>query len=151
MSEQSVPLRLKPAAQVKVNVEEDVVVLDVDDVDEVVVDEPFGKKNPFPSPLLNSFDLNKDGSPRETYHIELSLKDSGLEYQVGDALGVLSHNPAQVVDEILPLLPFNVKDVVFLNMIIYRLSAACESKFLLMHANLFLLSQFVPISKKDKN
>jgi sulfite reductase (NADPH) flavoprotein alpha-component len=35
-----------------------------------------------------------------------------LEYQVGDALGVLSHNPAQVVDEILPLLPFNVKDVV---------------------------------------
>ena len=79
---------------------------------EVVVDEPFGKKNPFPSPLLNSYDLNKEGSPRETYHIELSLKDSGLEYQVGDALGVLSHNPAQVVDEMLPLLPFNVKDVV---------------------------------------
>jgi len=82
------------------------------EAEEVVVDEPFGKKNPFPSPLLNSYDLNKEGSPRETYHIELSLKDSGLEYQVGDALGVLSHNPAQVVDEMLPLLPFNVKDVV---------------------------------------
>ncbi|MDA7536284.1 hypothetical protein N8534_00910 [bacterium] len=64
------------------------------------------------SPLLNSFDLNKEGSARETYHVELSLKDSGLEYQVGDALGVLSHNPAQVVDEMLPLLPFNVKDFV---------------------------------------
>jgi sulfite reductase (NADPH) flavoprotein alpha-component len=82
------------------------------EAEEVVVDEPFGKKNPFPSPLLNSYDLNKEGSPRETYHIELSLKDSGLEYQVGDALGVLSHNPAQVVDEMLPLLPFNVKEVV---------------------------------------
>jgi sulfite reductase (NADPH) flavoprotein alpha-component len=79
---------------------------------EVVEDEPYGKKNPFPSPLLNSYDLNKGGSVRETYHVELSLKDSGLEYQTGDALGVLSHNPAQVVDEILPLLPFNVKDEV---------------------------------------
>jgi sulfite reductase (NADPH) flavoprotein alpha-component len=48
------------------------------EAEEVVVDEPFGKKNPFPSPLLNSYDLNKEGSPRETYHIELSLKDSGL-------------------------------------------------------------------------
>ena len=84
----------------------------VPEIEEVVAEEPFGKKNPFPSPLLNSFDLNKEGSARETYHVELSLKDSGLEYQVGDALGVLSHNPAQVVDEILPLLPFNVKDVV---------------------------------------
>ncbi len=79
---------------------------------EVIEDEPYGKKNPFPSPLLNSYDLNKGGSVRETYHVELSLKDSGLEYQTGDALGVLSHNPAQVVDEILPLLPFNVKDEV---------------------------------------
>ena len=84
----------------------------VPEIEEVVAEEPFGKKNPFPSPLLNSYDLNKEGSARETYHMELSLKDSGLEYQVGDALGVLSHNPAQVVDEILPLLPFNVKDVV---------------------------------------
>ena len=84
----------------------------VPEIEEVVAEEPFGKKNPFPSPLLNSYDLNKEGSARETYHVELSLKDSGLEYQVGDALGVLSHNPAQVVDEILPLLPFNVKDVV---------------------------------------
>ncbi len=84
----------------------------VPEIEEVVAEEPFGKKNPFPSPLLNSYDLNKEGSARETFHVELSLKDSGLEYQVGDALGVLSHNPAQVVDEILPLLPFNVKDVV---------------------------------------
>ena len=79
---------------------------------EVAEEEEYGKRNPFPSPLLNSYDLNKAGSVRETYHVELSLKDSGLEYQVGDALGVLSHNPAQVVDEMLPLLPFNVKDEV---------------------------------------
>ena len=75
-------------------------------------EEAYGKKNPFPSPVLNSYDLNGVGSVRETYHIELSLEGSGLKYEVGDALGVLSHNPAQVVDEILPLLPFNVKEEV---------------------------------------
>lgn len=77
---------------------------------EIAEDEAYGKKNPFPSPLLNSYDLNGKESPRETYHVELSLEGSGLDYQVGDALGVLSHNSAQMVDEILPLLPFNVKD-----------------------------------------
>ena len=77
---------------------------------EVVEHEPFGKKNPFPSAILNSYDLNGVDSERETYHLELSLEGSGLEYQTGDALGVLSHNPEQIVDEMLPLLPFNIKD-----------------------------------------
>jgi len=79
---------------------------------EIVEDEPYGKKNPFPSPVLKAYDLNRAGSDRETYHVELSLEGSGLEYETGDALGVLSHNPAAVVDEVLPLLPFNVKDMV---------------------------------------
>lgn len=79
---------------------------------EVVEEEPYGKKNPFPSPVLNSYNLNAAESGRETYHIELSLEGSGLEYTTGDALGVLSHNPAHIVDEILPLLPFNTKDEV---------------------------------------
>jgi sulfite reductase (NADPH) flavoprotein alpha-component len=75
-------------------------------------DEPYGKKNPFPSALLNSYNLNSADSGRETYHFELCLDGSGLEYETGDALGVLSHNPAQIVDEMLPLLPFNIKDEV---------------------------------------
>lgn len=79
---------------------------------EIAEDEEYGKKNPFPAPLLNSYDLNGRDAGRETYHVELSLEGSRLEYQVGDALGVLSHNPAAVVDEILPLLPFNVRDEV---------------------------------------
>lgn len=79
---------------------------------EVAEDEAYGKRNPFPSPVLNSYDLNGEGSERETYHVELSLEGSGLEYQVGDALGVVPHNPATVIDEILPLLPFNVKEEV---------------------------------------
>jgi len=79
---------------------------------EVVVDEPYSKKNPFPAPILKSYNLNADDSEKETYHVEISLEGSGLDYQVGDALGVKPYNSEEAVDEILKMLPFNVKDEV---------------------------------------
>ena len=79
---------------------------------EVETEDGYSKKNPFPSPLIKTYDLNGEGSQRETYHVELSLDGSGLEYEAGDALGVCSHNPASAIDEILPLLPFNTKEEV---------------------------------------
>ncbi len=75
-------------------------------------DEPYGKSKPFPAPLLKTYNLNKEGSQRETYHIEIGLEGSDLSYEAGDALSVLSQNPSQLVDEILPLLPFNTKEEV---------------------------------------
>lgn len=80
------------------------------EVEEVNDDEPYSKKRPFPSAVLNSYNLNAVGSERETYHIEFSLEGSGLVYETGDALGVCSHNSAKIVDEILPLLAFDVKE-----------------------------------------
>jgi sulfite reductase (NADPH) flavoprotein alpha-component len=79
---------------------------------EVIVDEPYSKKNPFPGPVLKSYNLNAEDSERETYHVEISLEGSGMEYQAGDALGVKPYNSDGAVDEILKMLPFNVKDEV---------------------------------------
>ncbi len=74
--------------------------------------EPFGKKNPFPSPILKNYNLNGEGSAKETNHIELSLEGSDYDYQAGDALGVFPVNPADVVDEIIKSLPFDTNDEV---------------------------------------
>ena len=68
-------------------------------------DSGFSKKNPFPSAILRNENLNGPGA-KQTHHVELSLVDSGLEYEVGDALGVYPQNPPEVVDEILANLPF---------------------------------------------
>ncbi|BCU77216.1 flavodoxin domain-containing protein [Luteolibacter sp. LG18] len=65
----------------------------------------YSKKNPFPSAILQNFNLNGAGE-KETHHIAFSLDGSGLEYEVGDALGVYPRNPEPVVDEILASLPF---------------------------------------------
>ena len=76
-------------------------------VDAPAEDEPYGKKKPFPAPVLNNYDLNKEGAFKATHHVEFSLEDSGLEYSAGDALGVLPVNPEAAVDELLAALPFN--------------------------------------------
>ena len=59
----------------------------------------YDKKNPFSAQLLCSKVLNGKGSIKETRHIEISLKGSGLTYEPGDALAVKPLNNARLVDE----------------------------------------------------
>lgn len=61
----------------------------------------YGKKNPFPSELLDKVVLNGDRSSKETWHYELSLEGSGLAYEPGDSLAVLPVNAPDMVEEVL--------------------------------------------------
>ncbi len=63
-------------------------------------DEPaYSKKNPFSAPVLTVRNLNGPGSAKEVNHVEFSLEGSGLDYETGDALGVIPQNcPALVAD-----------------------------------------------------
>lgn len=76
-----------------------------DEVEDVAED-GYSKKNPYPAAILKNVNLNSEDSERETYHIEFSLEGSDLEYEVGDALGVMPRNSEELVDEILSNLPF---------------------------------------------
>jgi sulfite reductase (NADPH) flavoprotein alpha-component len=76
--------------------------------DEVEGDQPqYSKKNPFAAKLLKTENLNKAGSSKATHHIEISLKDSGIDYEVGDALGVFPENNVKLVDEIIEAAGFS--------------------------------------------
>ncbi|MBL8586084.1 MAG: sulfite reductase subunit alpha, partial [Bradyrhizobiaceae bacterium] len=59
-------------------------------------------------PVLASFlsrtRLNKKGSEKETWHIEFDLSASGLDYTVGDALGVYPTNDPALVEAIIKAL-----------------------------------------------
>ncbi|MCW1914099.1 assimilatory sulfite reductase (NADPH) flavoprotein subunit [Luteolibacter sp. GHJ8] len=65
------------------------------------VTEEYGKKNPFPSELLEKVILNGRGTTKETWHYELSLDGSGLNYEAGDALAVIPVNSPDIVEGIL--------------------------------------------------
>ena len=70
----------------------------------------YSKKNPFPSPVLQNFNLNSSGQ-KETHHIAFSLDGSELSYEAGDALGVYPLNIPEVVDELIAALPFKAGSV----------------------------------------
>ncbi|MHB8519238.1 MAG: sulfite reductase subunit alpha [Limisphaerales bacterium] len=61
----------------------------------------FGRQNPFPARLLKNCRLTGPRSNKDTRHLEIALADSGLAYEVGDALGVLPTNAPALVDGIL--------------------------------------------------
>lgn len=69
--------------------------------------EPYGKKNPFPAPILAVRPVTKPGSAKETIHIEYSLEGSGLEYTTGDALGVIPRNDPALATELIAVLGLN--------------------------------------------
>lgn len=61
----------------------------------------WAKTNPFPATLLSVRNLNGTGSAKEVNHIEISLAGSGLDYEVGDALGLWPVNCHKSVEALL--------------------------------------------------
>jgi sulfite reductase (NADPH) flavoprotein alpha-component len=61
----------------------------------------WSAKNPYMTRITENYILNGEGSRKETRHIVFELGDSGLDYKVGDALGVVAENPPHIVEELL--------------------------------------------------
>jgi sulfite reductase (NADPH) flavoprotein alpha-component len=68
---------------------------------------PFSRKNPFPARLRVTEKLTREGSEKETWHYEFSLVGSGLQYEVGDSMGLLPQNNPQLVQDLLDALHFS--------------------------------------------
>ena len=65
---------------------------------------PWSRKNPYPARLLVNRGLSGQYSANDTRHYELSLADSGVTFEVGDAMGVVESNCLNLVQEILDAL-----------------------------------------------
>lgn len=72
----------------------------------------YSKKNPFSASLVESLKITGRDSVKDIRHIELSLEDSGLTYQPGDALGVWFTNDADMVSDLIQLLGLDASEEV---------------------------------------
>ncbi|WP_309381361.1 sulfite reductase subunit alpha [Cerasicoccus frondis] len=72
----------------------------------------WSKKSPFPARLLKKQVLTKNASTKETCHYEISLGDSEITYEVGDALGVIPTNCPELVGAIIAALGCKPEDIV---------------------------------------
>jgi sulfite reductase (NADPH) flavoprotein alpha-component len=59
------------------------------------------RDHPAEATFLSRTRLNKTGSQKETYHVELDLKGSGLSYTVGDSFGIYPANDPALVDAVI--------------------------------------------------
>ncbi len=69
----------------------------------------YSKANPFRARLIDNVCLNSSGAGKETRFFNLSLAESGLTYEVGDALGVWPSNCPEVVDEVIEAMGFDAE------------------------------------------
>jgi len=61
----------------------------------------YSRDNPVVATLAQRRRLNRDGSQKETWHIELDLEATELAYEVGDSLGIYPINDPGLVDAVI--------------------------------------------------
>ena len=59
------------------------------------------RDNPVYATFLSRRRLNKPGSQKETWHIDIDLADTGLDYVVGDSFGIFPANDPELVEAVL--------------------------------------------------
>jgi sulfite reductase (NADPH) flavoprotein alpha-component len=62
------------------------------------------RDNPVTATFVSRRLLNKNGSEKETWHIDFDLSSSGCDYVVGDSFGIFARNDVGLVDQIIALL-----------------------------------------------
>lgn len=66
----------------------------------------YDRYNPFHAPLKERFLLSRPGSLKETWHLVLDIKNSGITYKVGDSIAILASHDNALVDKTLASLCF---------------------------------------------
>ena len=61
----------------------------------------YSREAPVPVRFVSRQRLNGEGSEKVTNHIEIDLRDSGIDYEAGDSLGLFPENDPQLVDAVL--------------------------------------------------
>lgn len=70
------------------------------------------RDDPYSAPLVEKRALTHPSSSKRTIHLDFDIADSPIQYEAGDACGVVPENCPNLVDNILGLLPFGGEEVV---------------------------------------
>ena len=70
------------------------------------------RDNPYHAPLIEKRSLTRDGSSKLTLHLTWSVADSGIQYEAGDACGIVPQNDPALVEAILNALHFSGQEQV---------------------------------------
>ena len=89
----------------------------------------YSKQSPYSAELLVSQKITGRDSAKDVRHIEIDLGDSGLTYQVGDALGVWFDNSTVLVNELITELGLEPQEKVAVGEESLTIAEALKTKF----------------------
>lgn len=89
----------------------------------------YGRKNPFPGKLVANRLLTSPDSSKEIRHYEISIADSGLSYEAGDALNVVPVNCPELVADIIKSIGCSGDEEEPVNGVLMPLSEALREHF----------------------
>ncbi|MFL6844467.1 MAG: assimilatory sulfite reductase (NADPH) flavoprotein subunit [Allosphingosinicella sp.] len=104
------------------------------------------RRNPFTSTVLENIVIVGRGSTKETRHLELDLTGSGLAYQPGDALGILTANDPAIVESVLAATGLSGDFEVMVKGERVPLASALETRFEISLATPRFLEQWARLS-----
>ena len=88
----------------------------------------YDEQNPYPAEVIETLVLTDDGSDKSVMHLELSLEDSGLQYEPGDIVSIESPNSEPLVDSIILALELDASTQVSIKKLNLTLKEALLSK-----------------------
>lgn len=86
----------------------------------------YNQKNPFRATVLEKVKITGRDSDKEVYHVEISLKGSGLSYDPGDSVGILTDNPPALVEGLIKQLRLDPHEAVILKKKEFTLETALK-------------------------
>ncbi|WP_018291495.1 sulfite reductase flavoprotein subunit alpha [Verrucomicrobium sp. 3C] len=92
---------------------------------------PYTRANPFPARIAENRVLTLQGSEKETRHIVVDIRGSGISYQVGDSLGIFARNSPEAIGELLQALGLSGEETVSLQGQTFPLREILASQFVL--------------------
>ena len=107
------------------------------------------KDNPYASELLVN-NLMTEGSDKETCHFELSLKESGIDYDPGDSLGILPANCPEVVSELLQAVGLTGEENIALGDETHPLKDALSNRLACTVLSKIQIKKFNELAQSDK-
>lgn len=72
----------------------------------------YTKQNPFLAAKTERYPLSKPGSKKNTQHIVLDLRGSGICYEVGDSIGIVPQHDLELVDKTLKALKTTGQEII---------------------------------------
>lgn len=109
----------------------------------------YTKQNPYSAELSISQKITGRDSAKDVRHIEIDLGESGLTYQVGDALGVWFENDEALVDELISTLGLSSTESVSVANETLALKEALISQFEITQTSVNFVTFWAELSKGE--